>query len=81
MKDKNGVLSEAQGAEDKKEKRKVLTLDEVRKMVKRDLPTVIAFLNAVSDPDVQEQVAVFLHGKYLNSLHKEELDKQLEIKP
>lgn len=80
MKNNNGVASEAQGAAGVKEKPKVLTLDDVRKMVKRDLPTCISFLNACMDPDIQDQVSVFLHGKYLNELHKSELDAQMKIK-
>lgn len=73
---KNGVGS--QGVEAEK-KEKTLSLADVKKLVARDLPTAISFLEACMDPDVQDQVAIFLHGKYLNAKHKQELDAQTQL--
>lgn len=73
---KNGV--DSQGVEAEKTK-KPLTLAEVEKLVAKDLPTCIAFLQAVLDPDIQKQVSIFLHGKYLNEVHKKELDNQIAL--
>lgn len=76
---KNGVSS--QGAETKtsEKEEKTLTLAQVKKLVARDLPTAISFLQAILDPDIQDQVSIFLHGKYLNGKHKDELDAQVKL--
>jgi len=59
--------------------KKVLSLADVKKMVDRDLPVAIALLEAIRDKDVSDAVAVYLHGKYLNARHREELDSQLNL--
>lgn len=75
----NGVSSEALGAE---EKSKVLALKDVKTFLRKDVNACINMLQAIhDDPDAFDALAVVLHGKYMNRLHKIELDKQLEIKP
>lgn len=69
----NGVEDAPKVAESSK---KILTIQDVKKMVDRDLQVVSAFLQAIQDPDVANAVSTFLHGKYLNARHREELDKQ-----
>lgn len=61
---------------------KVLTLVDVQNLLKRDLHACLLMLSAVhDDQDVVNVLAGVLHGKYLNSRHKAELEKQTEIKP
>lgn len=76
---KNGVGSKGAEAKTSEREEKTLTLGQVKKMVARDLPTAISFLQACMDPDIQDQVSIFLHGKYLNAKHKEELDAQTHL--
>lgn len=78
-KQEDGVSSKAQGATDGK---KVLDLPQVQSLLKRDLHACLLMLQAIhDDQDALDGLALILHGKYLNSLHKAELDKQLEIQP
>lgn len=73
----NGVLNESPP---RVEDSKVLTIQDVKKMVTRDLSVVSAFISALADPDVADVIATHLHGKYLNAKHKEELEKQVDLK-
>jgi len=75
-KNTNGVSELGQGLNSEK----VLSLKDVKGMVVRDLSVVSAFMACLSDPDVADVIAVHLHGKYMNAKHKEELEKQLDLK-
>lgn len=72
----NGVEDAPKVAESSQ---KLLTIQDVKKMVDRDLQVVTAFLQAIQDPDVANAVSTFLHGKYMNARHREELDKQVVL--
>lgn len=74
MSTKNGSTIETPVKDGKS--KKVLTIEDVNAMVKRDLSVVTAFLQACQDPDVANAIGLYLHGKYMNALHREELDKQ-----
>lgn len=59
---------------------KTLTETEFGTMVRRDLETAISFLLAVRNDDATGKTLVeYLYGRYLNQLHKAELDKQLKV--
>lgn len=71
----NNNGKEAQGAE-----LPTLTQPDIVRWLKRDLPTAINCLDAIySDPDMLDALATFMHGRYMNSKHKEELKKQAEL--
>lgn len=56
---------------------KVFTAKEVREFVKRDCNAALLLLDAIyRDPNTLDAVADYLHGRYMNSKHKEELSKQ-----
>jgi len=75
----NGVVDSVPGTESSK---KVLKLEDVKGLLKRDLNACLHMLAAIhDDPDTLDRLAETMHGKYMNSLHKAELDNQLEIKP
>jgi len=62
--------------------KKVLKLQDVKGLLKRDVHACILMLTAIhDDQDVMDALALSLHGKYMNRVHKTELDSQLEIKP
>lgn len=78
MKEKTSVGEAPQGRTEPK----VLTLNDVQNLLKRDLHACLLMLQAVhDDQDVLNVLAGVLHGKYLNSRHKAELEMQTEIKP
>lgn len=85
MKDLKQVRNGAKGPEsvleDVPKSERVLTPADIKKMVERDLPTCLRFLESLYNPDVVDAVVTVLHGQYLNHRHKEELSKQTEIKP
>lgn len=77
----NGVVSEAPGAEEVKGNGKVLTLGQVKEMLRRDVHSCLLMLQAVhDDKDVLEILASALLGKYLNALHQKDLEKQQDLK-
>lgn len=79
MKTKNGVAEAPQGGEPQK---KVLTLSDVKGLLKRDLQSSMHMLSAIHDDvDTLNALAEFLHGKYMNAKHAEELAKQTELVP
>lgn len=66
----------AQGAE----KPKTLTEDEFKKMVHNDLRTCYSFLAAIAnDGPTMAALNEYLYGRYLNQIHKAELENQLEF--
>lgn len=67
--------------EDKNPKgKKVLTEDQFKKMVENDLTTAVSFLGAVrNDAPTMSALNEFLYGRYLNQLHKAELEQQTKI--
>lgn len=59
---------------------KVFSEADFKKMVSMDLQTAISFLLAINnDPNVQQAVTDHMYGRYLNHLHKKELDAQTKI--
>lgn len=73
MKDSK-MVSESQG--DSKHKSPP-TLKEVQEFVKRDVGVCIAMLSAVhNDKPTMDALAEYLHGRYMNALHQEELKAQ-----
>lgn len=75
----NGSVSEAPGAEVKK---KPPSVADVKEFAKRDLNSAVMLLDAIyRDDALLEAIAVLLHGRYLNHLHKKELESQVEINP
>jgi len=58
----------------------VFDLDTTRKYLRRDLAGAIALLNAIhSDPDLIEQMAVFMYGRLTNHQAKQmHVDDQLK---
>lgn len=79
MKKQESVAESPQGGDEAN--RKTLTAADIKRMVERDLPTCIKFLESLYHPDVVDQVVTVLHGQYMNHKHKQELEAQLEIKP
>lgn len=74
MKTSNGVADSPKVGEPQK---KVLKLDDVKGLLKRDVHACMLMLQAIyDDQDVMDVLATSLHGKYLNKLHKDELEKQ-----
>jgi len=73
----NGVSGAAQGADSQK---KVLSIKDVKNMVARDLIGLAALVECLNDPDIQDVLALHLHGKYMNAKHKEELELQTDLK-
>lgn len=66
-----------QGTEETK---KVFTPEQVREFVKRDVNAAILLLESIyRDVDTLNAVSDYLHGRYLNAKHKEELSKQQEL--
>jgi len=77
MNTKNGVSDATLGVESEK---KVLRLEDVKGLLKRDVHACILMLSAVhDDQDLLDALALSMHGKYLNRLHKAELEKQEAI--
>jgi len=76
--EKNGhKVSEALGADPQ---RKAVTIQEVRGYVRKDLQTAIMLLDAIyKDQPTCDALADYLHGRFLNHLHQEELKKQPEL--
>jgi len=73
----NGVADKALGADPQK----VLTIEDVKKMLQRDMSAMIHMMDAIyKDQDVFNALATHLHGKYLNAKHQEELERQQELK-
>lgn len=71
---KNG--QSAQGAESPK----TLTENEVKKFLKRDIASCINLMDAIyQDEGTLDSLASFLYGRYMNSKHKEELEKQAKL--
>jgi len=59
---------------------KTLTESEFRKMVETDLRTAYSFLAAVhNDKATLDALNEYLYGRYLNQLHKAELESQTKI--
>lgn len=59
---------------------KAPSIEEVRRFLKVDLSTAIVLLEAVyKDQATCDALADFLHGRYMNHLHKKELDAQQEL--
>lgn len=49
-----------------------ITFETVRGYLKKDLSVSVSCLNAIlSDPDLLDQVAHFMHGRWQNSKHKQ----------
>lgn len=71
---KNG--QSAQGAESPK----TPTEGQVKEWLKRDIASCINLLDAIyQDPGTMDSLASFLYGRYMNSKHKEELEKQSKL--
>lgn len=71
---KNG--QSAQGAESPK----TISEKQVREFVKRDVASCINLLDAIyQDEGTMDSLASFLYGRYMNSKHKEELEKQIKL--
>lgn len=59
---------------------KVFTTTEVRDFVKRDINAAIMCLDAIyKDPNTLDALADYLHGRYMNAKHSEELAKQSKL--
>lgn len=59
---------------------KVLTEEEFYKMIKRDLQTGYSFLAAIyNDEPTTKALNEYLYGRYLNQLHKAELENQTKL--
>lgn len=77
MNTKNGVPESPKVGDQEK---KTLGLKDVQELLKRDMGACILMLQAIhDDPDVMDSLAVVLHGKYMNRLHKADLEKQTEL--
>lgn len=77
MKKKTDDSEEAPGADSKT---KTFDINQIREFVQRDLGVAITLLDAMyKDPATCNAVADFLFGRYMNSKHKEELDKQTKM--
>lgn len=64
-----------------KEVQKPLTIAEVQSMLRRDVNSVLLLMQAIAqDPAVQQALATFLHGRYMNERHKKELEAQEDLK-
>lgn len=68
------------GSQGESQPKATFTLEEVKTFVKRDVNSAILLLDAIyRDPNTLDAVAEYLHGRYMNAKHKEELSKQLVI--
>jgi len=57
-----------------------ITIDQVKKWLALDLGSAAMSINAIlSDPDILNQVAMFLHGKFENEQARKKLDIQEAI--
>lgn len=73
-KSKNGTS--AQGAEEPK----LLSESDFKSMVDSDLKTVISFLLAIDrDDPTKKALTDYLYGRYMNQVHKAELEAQLKL--
>lgn len=66
--------SEAQGVDTEhvEEAKKQVTVETTKEWLKKDLGIAITCLNAMyTDPDLLENLAEFLHGRWMNAKHKE----------
>lgn len=84
MKTINDVLDGAQGPKSTVEEvsadNKVISILQFRDWVKRDVGIAISCLEAIyRDVDTCNAVAEYLHGRYVNAKHKEELKKQGDL--
>lgn len=78
MKQENNVSNGATLGEAPK---KEVTIGEIEKWLSQDLSLALHCLNAIqSDVNIKRQIAVFMHGKLMNARHKEELERQEELK-
>lgn len=79
MKKKDQVVQEMAKGQAPAE-RVEITLEKVKEWSKRDLGCAISFLNAIhSDPDMLDQVATFIYGRFKNAKEQEALKKQPEL--
>lgn len=77
MSSKNGVAESAPGVEQQK---KAMTVEDVERALKHDLPVCINMLCAIhDDQDALRILAQVLHGKFMNHKHLEELKKQQNL--
>lgn len=76
MKNKNGKVAADPGSKSDKE----VSLEEIKKFLQNDLTACINMLRSIQeDKATLDQLAVFMHGRYLNWKHQAELDNQLTI--
>lgn len=77
MEKQNGVADSPKGAESAK---KDWTVAEIKKFIDRDLVAIAYLVDAIrQNPDTVEIIATFLHGRWMNAKHKEELQAQTEL--
>lgn len=77
MKNNHEEVAEAPGADITK---KTFTIEQVESFVKKDLSTAIHLLDAIyRDENTLHQVALFLHGRWENARHQEDLKKQTKL--
>lgn len=75
--EKKSSVSDSPGEAQNKQ---TFTLEQVREMIKKDTQTAILMLEAIyRDQNTLEAIADYLHGRYMNTKHKEELDKQTKL--
>lgn len=59
---------------------KIVTEQDFGKMIARDLQTAAGLLHAVlSDQNILNSLSEFMYGRYLNALHKADLEKETKI--
>lgn len=60
---------------------KSFTIPQVKELTKKDVYSCMLLMKAIyEDDDCLQSLAVFLHGRYMNHLHKQELENQTELK-
>lgn len=72
--------SKIEDAEQGSGKFKPMSQSDFEKMITRDLQTAMSFLQVVrEDHATQRALSEFLYGRYLNQLHKSELEAQQKL--
>lgn len=78
MKDKTS--DEDHAPKGSSESEKVFDINQVRGFVKRDLGVAITLLEAMyKDPATCDAIADYLHGRYMNAKHADDLRRQTKI--
>lgn len=59
---------------------KLLSIEDIRRMVKMDTNAALLLLDAIyRDQSTLEAISDYLHGRYMNAKHKEDLEKQTKL--